>query len=89
MTVSSSFETEVLRVLWELKSDVSELKSDMGEIKTRLSSLEDTVLDVRDEMRAENVTTRTLLSQAFTHISDQLAREGDMDFVPKYPRTRK
>ena len=56
---------------------------------TGFDRLENTILDVRDEMRAENVTTRTLFNQAFTHISDQLSREGEMDLVPKYPRTKR
>jgi predicted nuclease with TOPRIM domain len=92
----TSFEQEVLKVLHELKSDVSELKSDFSELKSdvselksdvselksdvsnmnmRLSSLENIVLDLRDEVRSESSATRALLGQAFEHISDQIAQD--------------
>ena len=59
-----------------LKSDVSELKSDMRDVKSQLWTLEENVLDIMDEMRSENQATRSLINQAFEHISDQIAREG-------------
>jgi hypothetical protein len=59
-------------------------------MKSGFGRLEDRILDVQDEMRMENVTTRTLLTQAFTHISDQIGHQDDaMNFVPKYPRVKK
>ena len=52
-------------------------------IDTRLSSmdarfdrLEDQLGDFRDEFHAESRATRTLLNQAFEHISDQLVHDG-------------
>ncbi len=57
-----------------LKSDVSELKSDMTHVKGRLDSLEDTMYDFREEFRSESTATRSLLNQAFEHISDQIAQ---------------
>jgi peptidoglycan hydrolase CwlO-like protein len=76
-----------------MKSEMGSMKSEMGSMKSEMQSgfrrLEELVLDTRDEMRSENAASRTLINQAFTHISDQLAREGDMDFVPKYPRVKR
>ena len=57
----------------ELKEDVSELKSDMTHVKGRLDSLEDTMCDFREEFHSESAATRSLLNQAFEHISDQIA----------------
>ncbi len=52
--------------------------------------LENLILDTRDESRAESRATRTLLDQAFQHISDHLISDEGPDFVPKsrYPRSR-
>jgi chromosome segregation ATPase len=73
-----------------MKSEMGSMKSEMGSMKSEMHTgfrrLEEIALDTRDEMRTENIATRTLLNQAFTHISDQLGRDGDRDFVPKYPR---
>jgi chromosome segregation ATPase len=64
-----------------LKSDVSELKSDMTSVKGRLGSLEETMYDFREEFRSESAATRSLLNQAFEHISDQIA-EPDHKPIP-------
>ena len=64
-----------------LKSDVSVLKSDMIEVKGKIDTLSETVLDLKDELHAESSATRALLSQAFEHISDQMA-EPDHQPIP-------
>ncbi|MBP9779917.1 hypothetical protein KBD33_04840 [Candidatus Gracilibacteria bacterium] len=64
-----------------LRSDVSVLKSDMILVKDRLGSLEETVYDFREEFRSESTATRSLLNQAFEHISDQIA-EPDHKPIP-------
>ena len=64
-----------------LKSDVSVLKSDMIAVKGQLNTLSDTVSDMREELHAESSATRALLSQAFEHISDQMA-EPDHQPIP-------
>ncbi len=80
MSSYTQFESEMLKMMGELKSDVSELKSDVSELKTsmtevkgRLISIEDAVVDLRQEMTDEWTATRALLGQAFEHISDQMA----------------
>ena len=42
----------------------------------RFDRLEDQLGDFRDEFHAESRATRTLLNQAFEHISDQLVHDG-------------
>jgi chromosome segregation ATPase len=73
----------------ELKSGFSELKSDMRDVKLRLTGLEDTVLNMRDEMRGESSSTRALISQAFEHISDQMVAEGKPQKSSAIFRTRR
>ncbi len=64
-----------------LKSDVSVLKSDMTAMRDQLNTLSDTVSEMREEHHAESSATRALLSQAFEHISDQMA-EPDHQPIP-------
>ncbi len=66
----------------------SEMKSGFQKVDSRFDSLEWVVLDLQDEMRSNDAQVRTLLHQAFTHIADQLGKDGEdvQSFVPKYPR---
>lgn len=79
--------------VWSIESHIDSMKSEMGSMKSEMNSgfrrLEELALDTRDEMRTENIATRTLLNQAFTHISDQLMRDGDTSFAPSYPRVKR
>jgi chromosome segregation ATPase len=82
-----------------LEGDIKSLKKDVHSLDERVTNLDKTmssgfdrlenlVLDTRDESRAESRATRTLLDQAFQHISDHLVHQDTPDFVPKsrYPR---
>jgi predicted RNase H-like nuclease (RuvC/YqgF family) len=63
-----------------MKSEMGSMKSEMGSMKSEMGSrfdrLEDTVNDLRTEMRDDSAATRALLNQAFEHISDQIALDG-------------
>lgn len=91
MSTPTPFETEMLSMMKELKSDVSELKSDMYTVKDRLLGIEDNIFDMRDEMRVEQSATRALLGQAFEHISDQMASKDQAvqpSVIFRHSRTR-
>jgi predicted RNase H-like nuclease (RuvC/YqgF family) len=72
--------TELTVSVKNLESEMGSMKSEMGSMKSEMGSrfdrLEDTVNDLRTEMRDDSAATRALLNQAFEHISDQIAREG-------------
>ncbi len=79
----SSLETEMRSGFTRIDQKVSSLETEMRAGFTRV---DETIIDFRDEFRAESANNRVLFHQAFTHISDQLAREDEPSFVPKYPR---
>jgi uncharacterized protein YoxC len=60
-----------------LESNMKGLESKMDDrfdaVDARFDRIEDTIDDLRSEVRSENIVTRSLLNQAFEHISDQMA----------------
>jgi archaellum component FlaC len=58
-------------------------------IDDRFDRIEDTIDDLRSEVRGENIVTRSLINQAFEHISDQMANK-DQSIQPSgvFLRTR-
>jgi predicted RNase H-like nuclease (RuvC/YqgF family) len=72
--------TELTVSVKNLESEMGSMKSEMGSMKSEMGSrfdrLEDTVNDLRTEMRDDSAATRALLNQAFEHISDQIALDG-------------
>ncbi len=55
---------------------LSSMDARFDSMDARFDRLEDQLGDFRDEFHAESRATRTLLNQAFEHISDQLVHDG-------------
>jgi hypothetical protein len=56
-----------------MKSLESKMDTRFDAVDARFDRIEDTIDDLRSEVRSENIVTRSLLNQAFEHISDQIA----------------
>ncbi len=58
-----------------IKGLESKIDARFDGVDARFDRIEDTIDDLRSEVRSENIVTRSLINQAFEHISDQMANQ--------------
>ena len=73
---TSHLEQIILDLQKSMDARFDTIDTQLSSIGTRFDRLEDQLGDFRDEFHAESRATRTLLNQAFEHISDQLVHDG-------------
>ena len=76
-----------------IESEMGSMKSEMGSMKSemnaRFDNIENTLADTKQEMQDEAIATRSLINQAFEHISDQMS-QNDKPIQPSIVfRTRR
>lgn len=69
MSDNAKLEKLVLGLYDQFTEMKTEMNARFDAVDVRFDRLEDNISDVRDEMRAEGAATRTLVHQAFEHIT--------------------